>query len=407
MTPVQRAMVLILLTLTTRPTWLTSIEARESARKESCHFNSAYDAIIARGSDDNNAPVTCSECHGTTPNHKAAHDNTVVPAAKCTNCHDSNVYVEHVEKRNKDCNICHNPTYQALIESNAVVSCLDCHDTPDHHANSTQAKSGDCTWCHVIPSDKMDAPVQGACRQCHINGSGYVYKPGSSSAIHTVNTNGAIKDFGACFACHSPKPYHAKPTRWPGWFQEDAAAPGRGTFNIFYNEFRPRCAGSCEQYEDKNGYGEDGKPSRDKGSSWRNPAISFNWAEVTYGSTAYDVPSFGGTRTDAGGGGIGGGGGVPPVDPPVDPPPTVENDVVTITYARWERRRSNRIRVYAVNDLGKDAQLAADYCGDVYSMAWDSNDNRWELSETNTSYCDTVTVTSIEGGSDTSSVEKR
>ncbi len=280
-----------------------------------CHGSATYDSIIAAG--QTGTQVTCTDCHGAA-DHSAAHDMTVVPQAVCADCHDPNVVVEHVDNRGFDCGICHNSSYQGIIDSGIAgnqVSCLNCHNTPDHHANSNDAKSGNCTLCHQVTSSAMDAPVIGACRECHINNQGYVLQKNLSSVLtsHRINTQGDIQDFGACITCHNyssnsapyVQPYHAKPSSKPRYYINNITeAPGRGSFNLFYDQWHRN---SGEDNEGKEpGCGED---SSCNGSSWRNPEISFQWLTIDYNGNLYDVPAFSdsGNRPDGGG---------PPVDPP-------------------------------------------------------------------------------------------
>ena len=120
-----------------------------------CHANTAYASIIAKGM--NGTMVLCTDCHGASIDHKAAHDMTVVPSTGCATCHDKNVVVEHVDKRKLACSVCHASTVPAVVKAIAdgqagvSVSCLACHTMPNHHANSTEAKAGQCTFCHVVP----------------------------------------------------------------------------------------------------------------------------------------------------------------------------------------------------------------------------------------------------------------
>ena len=82
------------------------------------------------------------------------------------------------------------------------------------------------------------------------------------------------------------------------------------------------------------------------------------------------------------------------------------NDSVTITYARYDRRR-DRLTVYAENSMGDNAQLTVHYDGDSYNMNWDSGDDRWE-EQISDSRCrdSTIEVTSSAGGSDTANVDR-
>jgi hypothetical protein len=183
----------------------------------------------------------CEDCHGETAgDHEAAHDHAGVPSASCTDCHDGNVVVEHVYNRGFSCNTCHDSTDPNVVNTintgkgGTMVTCYDCHGTNSHH-NTPEAQSGNCTFCHGDPRLVYDLNTptgQMTCRECH--GS---YQHGNG---------GPIQDYGACFACHQPTPYHAKPSSQPsdcdaGYSQ----APGKGEFNIFADEFeRDRRSGS-------------------------------------------------------------------------------------------------------------------------------------------------------------------
>ncbi|MBU1708465.1 MAG: hypothetical protein KKE17_00520, partial [Proteobacteria bacterium] len=259
-----------------------------------CHDpnNPKYAAAIASGRDGN--IVECTACHvGLDHTNSITHD-TDVPQNGCLNCHSANVVVEHVDKRDISCLACHKTAYQAIINegvAGTLITCDRCHATPDHHSN-TNATNGNCNHCHAVPTTKSESPVQGACRECHINSNGYVQGLNPTRTVHSYNTTGYIQDFGACLSCHDVTPYHAKPNSWPGWYEENGDAPGRGTFNIFMSEFKPSRTGEGSTMEGRSGYGEGGRPSRDQDRNWRNSSISFNMTRVNHNGTNYDVPTF-------------------------------------------------------------------------------------------------------------------
>ena len=120
---------------------------------------------------------------------------------------------------------------------------------------------------------------------------------------HSFNTAGKIQDFGACVACHNGVsarvvvPYHAKPTKFPGWYGELANAPGRGSFNIFYSTLKPSRIGEGSSMEGWRNYGEDGQPGRTKDANWKTPKIAFNWVTISSGGKLYDVPAFSSSTT--------------------------------------------------------------------------------------------------------------
>jgi len=137
-----------------------------------------------------------------------------------------------------------------------------------------------------------------ACRQCHIDASGFVKRTRTTSPSHSWNDQGAIQDFGACFACHAPTPYHGKPTQTPYCWDLSSqylanAAPGKGSFNIFARELQhPEGYWENTQYENL----ADQYCAPQSQSDWYNPKISFNWFSITSTtSSAYPttVPYFG------------------------------------------------------------------------------------------------------------------
>jgi hypothetical protein len=250
-------------------------------------------------------PIYCTECH-ITADHSASHNDTNVPEPVCENCHDPNVFVEHVTVRNRDCDICHNATYQAVIDDGASktsppdppVTCTNCHGpTPNHHDNDT-ARTGMCATCHIDPRPLENDPQQLACRECHVDNNGFIMTsaPAPSHAWNTDPLDNSIKDFGACFACHAPIPFHAKPAQPPLCWDTNPQSPsyipgltpGRGTFNLFYEELR-----TPERfYRDT----PDEERARDYCRSYRNdfdqPEIVFYWFPIVYQGEMMDVPAF-------------------------------------------------------------------------------------------------------------------
>lgn len=328
------------------------------------------------------AQPNCGQCH-TGGDHAGAHDNVGAPSTGCLKCHDANVVVEHVDNRNFSCADCHgNPAYAAIIEKGKTdlpenfVSCYDCHGQNNHHATA-ESQSGNCTHCHADPRLEIDpnAPSgQLACRQCH------------GTNMH--GKGGPIQDYGACFACHQPTPYHAKPTSWPGWYEENQKAPGRGKFNFFKSTHKPGCAGDCENtLENRSGYGEDSQPERINDGNWLNPSLTFNMVTIfdSLGTNKeWTVPTFGSTGGDG------------------TPPP--QNDSVNITRAEYDREK-DYLEVRAENALGNNATLSVLYNNKSYQMNWNRDKKRWEIKISSSScYDSTIEVVSSAGGSDSSSV---
>lgn len=316
------------------------------------------------------AQQNCALCHTAAPNcgecHSAGHPTIPPPYDSCDQCHTTlqpgqATHIAHRTAASDNCTTCHT----------AAPNCASCHGNTHH--TTDQAKSGECTHCHADPRLDVDpnAPVgQLACRQCHVDGNGFV-KTGTGAPSHAFNTAGAIKDFGACFDCHQPTPYHAKPINRPrDCFATMDTAPGKGSFNIFSSQF-----GGGGEHNERN------ERCDDYESRYRNPAVQFSWANITdtLGTNKqWTVPTFG-TGISTGG------------------------DTVKITLASYDRER-RRITVYAENTLGSKATLKANYRGTSYSMSWNSYRNRWQAT-IYTSYCNyTVEVVSSAGGSATSSI---
>ncbi len=270
-----------------------------------CHNNPAYDSIIASGRAGNK--VLCSACHANV-DHTAAHDKAGVPAEGCKTCHNPNMVTEHVTNRKLTCGTCHSSTNTTV--KNAIsagmngtfVTCLTCHGSPQHHANDN-ARTGKCTICHTVPTAAKDTPVQAACRQCHTDSQGRLLKKDLATVLssHNYNTQAAIQDFGACIACHNydtlgtgaPKirPYHAKPGSKPPYrISNKTQAPGRGSFNLFYNQWH-RTPGEDNEGREP-GCGED---SGCTDRNWRTPSISYSMVTVNNNGANYSVPAFSGT----------------------------------------------------------------------------------------------------------------
>lgn len=364
-----------------------------SSACDTCHRSPRNDVDNAIQNGQAGVMQNCLDCHGdkeTPATHGyVPHEplGFVTKFAGCVSsgCHDGNEVVLDIHKA--DCSHCH-AAIPALKPGLSAGNCLNCHPDREtmigdqimyggaHHDNSPQSQNGDCTWCHADPRPKIEpnAPVipsgQLACRQCH--------------GTNKHNKGGPIKDYSVCFDCHlGIVPFHAKPMQWPGWYEENTSAPGRGSFNLFSNELRPRCAPDCEgtPVEDLPGYDEDAPPARDAGRNWLSPAISFN--QITFfdffnTEQEWTVPIF--SSMDGG-----------------------QQDSINITFAEYDRYRG-RLTVYAENSMGRDADLSVIYLGNSYAMNWNSYQNRWEAIIYTTSCESTVDVVSSAGGSATSNV---
>ena len=278
-----------------------------------CHTSSKTAVIDTINAGKAGTQVNCESCHsggagsaithGTTPATAAPVHDMFASAALCANCHD----IATAEQRisiHPDCLTCHTSSKTAVIDTinagkaGTQIDCQNCHSGPPmlFHHQTLAAQTGWCINCHVPPASASDVPPQAACRQCHIDENGFVYRPGNPP-IHDYNTQGAIKHFGACFACHAPVPYHARPTVRPEWWD---TAPGKGSFNLFYGDYhRPGT-----RY-----YRRDRRPSPvpgystmwdlgknflryDRGKEWQTPAINYSMVTIIHNGQVYTVPAF-------------------------------------------------------------------------------------------------------------------
>ena len=102
---------------------------------QNCH---EYDSEAEPGTNIWIPENDCTVCH-INIDHPADHDYAGVPSQGCTNCHDENVVVEHVDNSGLSCSVCHDdPAYDAVIEdgkNDIFVTCFDCHDQDDHHSS--------------------------------------------------------------------------------------------------------------------------------------------------------------------------------------------------------------------------------------------------------------------------------
>jgi len=149
---------------------------------------------------------------------------------------------------------------------------VQANTNPDH--DSSQAQSGDCTYCHVSVNTGSTLPKQAACLGCHVRWNTTSLslqivglqqqfgQPPIETVKHEIFSNSGeeirIYDFAVCFACHSDpaiapqvSPYHGHKVNGAIWSDnwddanDDPYAmfyyhPGRGTFNAMYYDFSNR-----------------------------------------------------------------------------------------------------------------------------------------------------------------------
>ena len=226
--------------------------------------------------------IVCANCHaaGKTPGPADHHAQPqavngdcqychtgiqLAGGASCEVCHTVPIPELHhgqpLADRNGDCSACHDSVSDPSV-------CANCHQANPHHTTSW-SQTGDCAHCHFVPPDQTDTPKQAACRECHGQ-----YQHGKG---------GPIQNYGACKACHLPDPYHAKPTRSPGYTGMPA---GKGKFNLFWSLW----GGEEGPSENISPNGED--MNDEGGDKWRIPVLKFGMASIEHEGQAYKVPTF-------------------------------------------------------------------------------------------------------------------
>lgn len=119
------------------------------------------------------ADVECATCH-VGPSHEALHAGTF--DAVCADCHDSNLFTEHLVDRELECGTCHDSASAAVAAAILAgdTACIACHENADHvdlhDANVTRPS---CERCHS-PNLVIEhvANVGAYCSVCHTAGYG-------------------------------------------------------------------------------------------------------------------------------------------------------------------------------------------------------------------------------------------
>jgi len=225
------------------------------------------------GADARNIP--CSECHADPSHHLQpqayagdcgyCHSTIETDGASCGSCHVTPIADTHheapLDNVGGDCSVCHESV-------STPTECANCHAANPHHT-TPMSIGGDCTYCHKVPAEAGDRPLQAACRECH------------GTNMH--NNGGPIKDYGACAACHSTTPFHAKPASIPGY---NGYGAGKKKFNLFWS-----------LYAKEEGPGENLRPNGDDmndegGNRIRAQQLTFNNVQISHAGQTYTVPSF-------------------------------------------------------------------------------------------------------------------
>lgn len=252
----------------------------------------------------------CAGCHlapgGFKPTHHTStwaqsgdcthcHKGISINMSACSSCHAGPIRDIHhgapLQQHNGDCGFCHTGV-------STPASCSNCHNAVPHHT-SVPALTGDCAHCHVPPASASDVPKQAACRQCHVG----------KQHINGPKVSNIIQNYGACFYCHAPTPFHGKPgsasgTTTGGDSTKSSGSEGgsgsgsgsgvcsgrmgnwptgRGTFNLFQSSL--------------GGSGKDNKgpcDNKDNEGKYDRPTISYNMKTISHAGSSYQVPSFDG-----------------------------------------------------------------------------------------------------------------
>lgn len=207
-----------------------------------------------------------------------------------------------------DCFSCHaltGTTGTPFFDFSEFRDCTKCHvlkpgASRSAHHRAAISSSGDCTYCHKVPSFALDRPMQAACRDCH------------GRRMH--DNGGPIQDYGVCVSCHQnaastagfPPPFHAAPGKAVGYTvipsgQVTPGGPvylaGKGTFAVFWSQYTRN--GNADFME--NNYSNikpNGDDMNDEGGfRWRMPKLQFNLKQISSGGQLYNVPSFDGLPT--------------------------------------------------------------------------------------------------------------
>ncbi len=368
---------------------------------DTCHHSDRVEVQMAINNGQLEETQNCLDCHSDkeTPEthgyvpHEPPGYVTKYPSCVVSGCHDGEEVVLDIHEGK--CDNCHTQV-PGLKPGLSSGNCINCHTDPDVHHDTPQSQGGYCTWCHADPRPAIDptAPTgQLACVQCH--------------GPYQHDNGGPIQDYGACFACHMPEPFHAKPMQTPEcWkimqgspYYDPNLAPGKDSYNIFAQDL---------QYQNSFWGGTPFENEADmycapiSRSDFWYPEIAFNCVTITnfLGSNQqWVVPTFeagDGTSCNNVGSNLGPGG----------QPPPPQNDSVNITWAEYDSS-TDRLTVYATNTLGNSngVMLTVNYNGSSYEMNWSYANSRWEATISDSTCNDpTIEVFSSAGGSDTSNV---
>jgi len=159
--------------------WQTNGEQTECLACHTTGFIPATGEYMQEG-------VTCTACHGVTPENHPPEVVTVDPGVRvCSDCHTTTYAEWQLSAHGTQqlaCTTCHNPHPQSLRFETSTALCLNCHDEPltDYaHVSHPEQQCIDCHWHkgnldpeHVLTGNLMPTGHDGfvetrTCLECH------------------------------------------------------------------------------------------------------------------------------------------------------------------------------------------------------------------------------------------------
>ena len=100
-------------------------------------------------------PFSCGDCHLNPGDHTSVHDQTLLPADVCSQCHLADAPAEHL-KHDINCSTCHD-SFDIIVneaiergKSGMPVYCSDCHGSIDHETHKhSYLPYEHCSECHL------------------------------------------------------------------------------------------------------------------------------------------------------------------------------------------------------------------------------------------------------------------
>ena len=169
---------------------------------------SCHDVDCSTGVCDTNVYRDCSFCHGFT-SHGDQHDMTMTDSPDCLECHDNNVFTEHVSNRGLLCSVCHESPRQdvqdAIMRGMAgdIVYCSDCHEFTSHREQHESANTV-CTACH---QSNIQDTHNNKCDICHASINPIVIDAIDAGDIDCLACHMDPPHAESCMLCHSDRQF--------------------------------------------------------------------------------------------------------------------------------------------------------------------------------------------------------